>query len=592
MKYYIVFAFLINTAILAAQFPPLCFATATAYPSGNNYAIVAEDINHDAFPDLIVPDADKDKIVVMINTGNGTYTLQPGLFSTGQYPVDIVAADFTLDGEIDVITVNSYPNSITMLPGNGNGTFNSKITFSVPLYPQAIVKGDFNIDGMPDIAVSSFNGAFVSVFLNNGTGSFLQPIHYPVATGGFALIVGDFNNDSIEDIVHGGQFNDLYVFYGVGNGTFQPVKKIPVSYSGNHLSALLAADFNIDGLDDIVYCDNYNNLFAMFGASGNTFSSPQKISTNNNGQYIEHMDALDINNDGHLDLITPQPLIYFGKSDGSFSLTNSYTATTANFAIVAKDLNLDGKIDLASSGMFVVHAGGPWLSVPQLPTICKGFILTLQPSGAASYTVKNTGQSGKNVVVSPTVTTTYSISGSWLNGCTSTTTVTVNVFTDNDPAYLASLYMEIPTGPVCAGDYVTICARGATQGLRWMDSSTTSCISRILTTTTHYSVVATNSVGCKKNMEHLQIVKQCVDIKQHETVQAFEVFSDPVNGRLHLKNFQEGLFIKIFDISGKILYSRVLHDKEETLQLDLPAGLYLIASNSDGHATVKKVIVH
>jgi hypothetical protein len=116
-----------------------------------------------------------------------------------------------------------------------------------------VAVGDFNGDGIPDLAVA--NGSAVSVLLGNGDGTFQAPVSYAAGIGPIFVAAGDFNGDGKLDLavaISGG----VRVLLGNGDGTFQTT---PISYvAGRTPQAVAVADFNGDGAADLAVanCDS------------------------------------------------------------------------------------------------------------------------------------------------------------------------------------------------------------------------------------------------------------------------------------------------------------------------------------------------
>src|SRR5207253_5771902 len=103
-------------------------------------------------------------------------------------------------GRLDVVVVNSDTHgSLNILLGNGDGTFQSIQTYAFGVRPNAVAIGDFNGDGIPDLAVTSLEtypvDPMVSILLGNGDGSFQTPINYALPDQPNAVAIGDFNGD-------------------------------------------------------------------------------------------------------------------------------------------------------------------------------------------------------------------------------------------------------------------------------------------------------------------------------------------------------------------------------------------------------------
>ena len=105
-------------------------------------------------------------------------------FATGKQPFSVAVADLTGDGMPDIITANASSNTVSVLMGNGNGTFQPQQTYAVGSRPYSVAVADLTGDGKPDIVTTNYGGNSVSVLLNNGDGIFRQPAdlrHRPVA---------------------------------------------------------------------------------------------------------------------------------------------------------------------------------------------------------------------------------------------------------------------------------------------------------------------------------------------------------------------------------------------------------------------------
>jgi hypothetical protein len=103
--------------------------------------------------------------------------------------------------------------------------------YNVGSAPNSIAAGDFNADGHQDLAVTNFNGNDVSILIGNGDGSFAAPVNYTTGISPSAVAIGDFNGDGQADLVVSNYGNSsVSVFVGSGNGAFNPAQN---TYAGD-----------------------------------------------------------------------------------------------------------------------------------------------------------------------------------------------------------------------------------------------------------------------------------------------------------------------------------------------------------------------
>src|SRR5262249_52589849 len=94
-------------------------------------------------------------------------------FAVGTTPVAQVTGDFNGDGKADLAVVNQGSNTVSVLLGTGDGTFQPKTDYATGATPRGVAVGDFNGDGKLDVAVADSGANSVSVLLGNGDGTFL-----------------------------------------------------------------------------------------------------------------------------------------------------------------------------------------------------------------------------------------------------------------------------------------------------------------------------------------------------------------------------------------------------------------------------------
>jgi hypothetical protein len=338
--------------------------------------MVAADFTGNGILDLALTDDFTDTVVILLGNGNGTF--QPPLsFGAGPDPVSLVAGDFNDDGKLDLAVADDGGFSpisgtrtggcISLLLGNGDGTFQPATTIAAESDPNSLVAGDFTGDGNLDLAVAdegvlnyltlSSSGGGVSVLLGNGDGTFQPPRQYAVGYTVGSITEGDFTGDGRTDLAFTGVNNDddvsgVCVLLGVGDGTFQP----PTIYAaGTSAGFVLAGDFSGEGKLDLAFVggSNDNELLLLDGDGDGTFEPPKLISPLAIAGELP-LAAADFNGDGRLDLAidaaVPQGFeILLGNGDGSFeSSAQSQSTEVTPPSTTTADFNGDGTLDVAT----------------------------------------------------------------------------------------------------------------------------------------------------------------------------------------------------------------------------------------------------
>ena len=179
---------------------------------------------------------------VSVLLGNGDGTFQPAVqYSVGPQdrPIAVAVGDFTGDGIPDLVTVNvpqakdEGTNSFSLLVGKPNGTFQTAVTQPLPNRPSSLAAGDFTGNGILSIAVGTSGG--VMVLLGNGNGTFQAPVFYAADPNSIvsSIVVSDLAGTGRLDLATANPATDtVSVLLGNGNGTFGPATNYTVGGQG------------------------------------------------------------------------------------------------------------------------------------------------------------------------------------------------------------------------------------------------------------------------------------------------------------------------------------------------------------------------
>ena len=272
------------------------------------------------------------------------------------------------DGKLDLVATGGNPfydpawSEVSVLLGNGDGTFSPHANVSIPQGAYGVQVGDINGDGHPDLAILQNSNYPVSVAFNLGNAGFSAAVSYPAAgTALSSFGIGALRKPGLIDIVVAGNFSDfLSVLLNEGKGTFEDGIRIPMSappgmfaaadFTGAGLADLavlkptkvsiyqnsgkgygpfkvaatyalanpnfiVTADFNKDGHPDLAVSLAGGGIAILLGQGGGQFAAPVIVSSG-----ASSMIALgDFNEDGNIDIATTSNQIFFGKGDGTFA---------------------------------------------------------------------------------------------------------------------------------------------------------------------------------------------------------------------------------------------------------------------------------
>lgn len=397
-------------------------AAATYNVCANPTAVLATDINHDGYPDIIVGCTNSAIVDVLLNNGSGGFGAATSIGPLSGSPVALVAGDFAGHGYVDVAAADSNGNVSIFLNTTGNGTFsashvttagtlsgiaagdfnkdghldlavsdsaNGKVytllnggsgnftftttsTVGTGTKPSGIVAADFNQDGNIDVATSNSGTNTATVLLGNGAGSFTVQAAQPTGTDPIALVTSDINSDGYPDLVAfdelSGSTGAVAVLLGNGDGTLQVAQTSTQAFLPGTQATV--ADFNRDGKPDIALTQQgnqyasvmLNNTLPTQYPDGRSFAAYSTLPSGQ-GNFADSVAVGDFNRDGMLDIAVSylqdnNVQVLFGAGNGSFSPSGTYAVGSQPFWIASGDFNGDGYPDLVTTNTNVAGTAG------------------------------------------------------------------------------------------------------------------------------------------------------------------------------------------------------------------------------------------
>lgn len=182
--------------------------SAVSVGSNARYLALA-DVNKDQKLDLLVPNQGSNSVSYRPGIGNGTFGAGMDI-STGIDPYEVIVADVNADQNPDFLFTSSNGNKVGVLLGNGAGVFAAATgsPFAVGSFPAFMSVADLNGDGRLDFITANQSSANLSVLLGDGAGSFAAAQGSPFAAGNgpTGIATGDFNGDGYIDVANTNYF--------------------------------------------------------------------------------------------------------------------------------------------------------------------------------------------------------------------------------------------------------------------------------------------------------------------------------------------------------------------------------------------------
>ncbi len=335
------------------------FATGT-----QGFSVAAGDFNGDGNLDLAIANYGSNTVSILLGKPDGTFATKVD-YATGTNPTSVRVADFNNDGKLDLAVTNQNCvggppcglGTVSILVGNGDGTFKARVDYAAAPGPNSIAVGDFKGDGKLDLAVATGNGGVgntVSVLMGNGDATFQNAVNYTAGLNPAIAATADFNGDGKLDLAIVNNIGSVSILLGNGDGTFQSHVDYATGSFPN--GTMGVADFNGDGKLDLAIGNMGSGTVSVLLGKGDGTFQPRidyPAAAGSSG-----VATGDFNGDGNLDVAAANfnsntVSILFGKGDGTFQPHVDYATGTGPFALAAGDFNGDGRLDLAVVNGFI-----------------------------------------------------------------------------------------------------------------------------------------------------------------------------------------------------------------------------------------------
>jgi hypothetical protein len=352
------------TAAVAFDLPlTSLFGLRTDYYAYYPRSIALGDVNNDTYVDMVTASFGGCNFSLRLGNGDGTFGPE-SVFGYADTPNAVVLSDLDCDGALDLISVNYYAgsnnDSVTVMRGNGDGTFQSSVNYyGGTQYNCGLAVGDVNGDTFPDIVTTSEWDYTVKVLINNGDGTFGAAAAYAPGACPTGVALADLDGVNGLDIVTANYYSSgLTVQFNNGDGTFGPATGY---WAGGSNTAVAVADFNGDGACDVATVNEQYDatVSVLLNRGDGTLTPPASYRVM--GINGESLAVGDVNGDGAPDLVAGavydfgygagRLAVFLNDNNGAgtFGIGELQSSANGTYGVAVNDLNGDGTLDIAAA---------------------------------------------------------------------------------------------------------------------------------------------------------------------------------------------------------------------------------------------------
>ncbi|RMG22160.1 MAG: VCBS repeat-containing protein, partial [Armatimonadetes bacterium] len=347
--------------------------------SRNSFAVVLADINGDGSPDLVSGGATGVGQVAIRLNNSGTFG-NPTVYSLTEWsftPWDIVVADFTQDGWLDIAAVTPsgrFIDGFNLLVNNGAGGYGAAIYRHSAKWPYSGDARDIDADGDLDLILVANDSSVLAVHENRGGQFPSLPSYFETDT--LARVhLADLDRDGDLDVVAAGASGGR-ILRNQGSGSFT-TQTFATPWT---VTDMQLGDMNGDGAVDIVL--RYYDFAVLLNDGSGGFGAP--VVTRTGSSRPGEVGLFDLDSDGDLDVVAtdPGPLsrvyLFRNLGNGTSFASEGYIADADGipFGVDGADVDEDGDVDLMFSnalGMALYYGNNDFTFSPPEPTGIQGY---------------------------------------------------------------------------------------------------------------------------------------------------------------------------------------------------------------------------